>query len=192
MDQSFDKRVGKIWFNGKLIDWEIANVHVLNHGLHYASSVFEGERAYNGKVFKSKDHSERLFNAAKTMDMKIPFTIDDVLRAKEDLLNANNLVDAYVRPVVWRGSEMMAISAQKNKIHVAIATWEWGSYFDPKLKVEGIRLNIFSGKNISGAGGSGRPGCGRPATSVAYQDGRGIAISEGVIGEGQGGPAGAH
>ena len=142
MDQSFDKRVGKIWFNGKLIDWENANLHVLNHGLHYASSVFEGERAYNGRVFKSKDHSERLFNAAKTMDMKIPFTIDDVLRAKEDLLNANNLVDAYVRPVVWRGSEMMAVSAQTTKINLAIAAWDWPSYFDPKQKMKGIKLDI--------------------------------------------------
>ena len=142
MNQSFDKREGKIWFNGKLIDWENANLHVLNHGLHYASSVFEGERAYNGRVFKSKDHSERLFNAAKTMDMKIPFTIDEVLRAKEDLLNANNLVDAYVRPVVWRGSEMMAVSAQTTKINLAIAAWDWPSYFDPKQKMKGIKLDI--------------------------------------------------
>ena len=142
MNQSFDKREGKIWFNGKLIDWENANLHVLNHGLHYASSVFEGERAYNGRVFKSKDHSERLFNAAQTMDMKIPFTIDEVLRAKEDLLNANNLVDAYVRPVVWRGSEMMAVSAQTTKINLAIAAWDWPSYFDPKQKMKGIKLDI--------------------------------------------------
>ncbi len=142
MDQSFDKREGKIWFNGKLIDWKNANVHVLNHGLHYASSVFEGERAYNGRVFKSKDHSERLFHAAKTMDMEIPFTIDEILNAKDELLKANNLVDAYVRPVVWRGSEMMAVSAQTTKINVAIAAWDWPSYFDPEQKMKGIKLDI--------------------------------------------------
>ena len=142
MDQSFDNRIGKIWFNGNLIDWKSANIHVLNHGLHYASSVFEGERAYNGKVFKSKDHTERLFNAAKIMDMKIPFTVDEILHAKKDLLVANNLIDAYVRPVVWRGSEMMAVSAQTTKINVAIAAWDWPSYFDPEQKMKGIKLDI--------------------------------------------------
>ena len=142
MDQSFDKREGKIWFNGELIDWKNANVHVLNHGLHYASSVFEGERAYNGRVFKSKDHAERLFNAAKIMDMEIPFTIDEILNAKDDLLKANNLIDAYVRPVVWRGSEMMAVSAQSTKINLAIAAWDWPSYFDPEQKMKGIKLDI--------------------------------------------------
>ena len=142
MDQSFDNRIGKIWFNGNLIDWKSANIHVLNHGLHYASSVFEGERAYNGTVFKSKEHTERLFNAAKIMDMKIPFSVDEILHAKKDLLVANNLIDAYVRPVVWRGSEMMAVSAQTTKINVAIAAWDWPSYFDPEQKMKGIKLDI--------------------------------------------------
>ncbi len=142
MNQTFDNRIGKIWYNGKLVDWKTANVHVLNHGLHYASSVFEGERAYNGKVFKSKDHTERLFNAAKTMDMKIPFTIEEILNAKNELLKSNNLLDAYVRPVVWRGSEMMAVSAQSTKINVAIAAWDWPSYFDPDEKMRGIKLDI--------------------------------------------------
>ena len=142
MDQSFDNREGKIWLNGQLIDWKKANIHVLNHGLHYASSVFEGERAYNGKVFKSKEHTERLFNAAKTMDMVIPYTIDEILYAKDELLKSNSLSDAYVRPIVWRGSEMMAVSAQTTKINVSIASWAWPSYFDPDQKMKGIKLDI--------------------------------------------------
>ena len=142
MDQSFDNREGKIWLNGQLIDWKKANIHVLNHGLHYASSVFEGERAYNGKVFKSKEHTERLFNAAKTMDMIIPYTVDDILHAKEELLRSNSLSDAYVRPIVWSGSEMMAVSAQTTKINVSIASWAWPSYFDPDQKMKGIKLDI--------------------------------------------------
>ena len=142
MDQSFDNRDGKIWLNGKLIDWKNANIHVLNHGLHYASSVFEGERAYKGKVFKSREHTERLFEAAKTMDMVIPFDIDEILFAKNELLKSNNLSDAYVRPIVWRGSEMMAVSAQTTKINVSIASWAWPSYFDPDQKMKGIKLDI--------------------------------------------------
>ena len=142
MDQSFDNRDGKIWLNGKLIDWKNANIHVLNHGLHYASSVFEGERAYKGKVFKSREHTERLFEAAKTMDMVIPYDIDEILFAKNELLNSNNLSDAYVRPIVWRGSEMMAVSAQTTKINVSIASWAWPSYFDPDQKMKGIKLDI--------------------------------------------------
>ena len=142
MDQSFDNRDGKIWLNGKLIDWKKANIHVLNHGLHYASSVFEGERAYKGKVFKSREHTERLFEAAKTMDMVIPYDIDEILFAKNELLKSNNLSDAYVRPIVWRGSEMMAVSAQTTKINVSIASWAWPSYFDPDQKMKGIKLDI--------------------------------------------------
>ena len=142
MDQSFDNRDGKIWLNGKLIDWKNANIHVLNHGLHYASSVFEGERAYKGKVFKSREHTERLFEAAKTMDMVIPYDIDEILFAKNELLKSNNLSDAYVRPIVWRGSEMMAVSAQTTKINVSIASWAWPSYFDPDQKMKGIKLDI--------------------------------------------------
>ncbi len=142
MDQSFENREGKIWFNGELIDWKKANVHVLNHGLHYASSVFEGERSYNSKIFKSKEHTERLFNAAKTMDMKIPFSIQEILDAKDAVIKENDFEDAYVRPVVWRGSEMMAVSAQTTKINVAIAAWAWPSYFDPEQKMKGIKLDI--------------------------------------------------
>jgi branched-chain amino acid aminotransferase len=115
---------------------------VLNHGLHYASCVFEGERAYNGKIFESEKHTERLFYSAKSLDMQIPFTQNEILEAKNTLLKKNSLSDAYVRPVVWRGSEMMAVSAQSTKINVAIAVWEWPSYFDPDQKMQGIKLDI--------------------------------------------------
>ena len=142
MEKSFENREGKIWFNGRLVEWSSANIHVLNHGLHYASSIFEGERAYNGKIFKSLEHSKRLFNAARTMDMDIIYGIDEILKAKEILLEANKIKDAYIRPIVWRGSEMMAVSAQTTKINVAIAAWAWPSYFDPEQKMKGIKLDI--------------------------------------------------
>ena len=138
----YDKRSGKIWFNGKTVDWTKANVHVLNHGLHYASCVFEGERVYDGEIFKLEEHTDRLFYSAKRMGINIPYTQQDLNEACKQIVNIQKVKNGYVRPVIWRGSEMMAISAQKNKINVAIATWEWGSYFDPKLKLEGIKLNI--------------------------------------------------
>ena len=140
----YDKRSGKIWFNGKTVDWADAQIHVLNHGLHYASCVFEGERVYEGEIFKLEEHTERLFYSAKRMGIKVPFSQEEINKACKTIINIQKVNNGYVRPVIWRGSEMMAISAQKNKIHVAIATWEWGSYFDPKLKLEGIRLNISS------------------------------------------------
>ena len=140
----YDKRSGKIWFNGKAVNWSEANIHVLNHGLHYASCVFEGERVYDGEIFKLEEHTERLFYSAKRMGMEIPYSQKEINDACKKIVNIQNVQNGYVRPVIWRGSEMMAISAQKNKIHVAIATWEWGSYFDPKLKSKGIRLNISS------------------------------------------------
>ncbi len=139
---SFDNREGYIWYNGDLLEWKNANVHVLNHGLHYASCVFEGERAYRGKIFETVKHTKRLFNSAKSLDMEIPFSEKEIVKAKEILLEKNSLSDAYVRPVVWRGSEMMAVSAQSTKIHVAIAVWEWPSYFDPEQKMQGIKLDI--------------------------------------------------
>ena len=123
---------------------ENANVHLLNHGLHYASCVFEGERVYDGEIFKLEEHTERLFHSAKRMGINIPYTQDEINKASKEIILIQKVKNGYVRPVVWRGSEMMAISAQKNKIHVAIATWEWGSYFDPKLKLKGIKLNISS------------------------------------------------
>ena len=140
----YDKRSGKIWFNGTNVDWSNAQVHILSHGLHYASSVFEGVRVYNGEVFKLKEHTDRLFYSAKRMGMDVPYSKDEINKATIDIVNIQKTQNGYIRPVIWRGSEMMAISAQKNKINVAIATWEWGSYFDPKLKLEGIKLNISS------------------------------------------------
>tara|TARA_X000000950_G_scaffold264909_1_gene338663 strand:- start:1249 stop:2136 length:888 start_codon:yes stop_codon:yes gene_type:complete len=138
----YDKRSGKIWFNGKTVDWADANIHILNHGLHYASCVFEGERVYDGEIFKLEEHTERLFYSAKRMGILVPYTQKEVNDACRNIVHVQKVMDGYVRPLIWRGSEMMAISAQKNKIHVAIATWEWGSYFDPKQKVNGIKLDI--------------------------------------------------
>ena len=138
----FDKRSGKIWFNNELVDWSSAKIHVLSHGLHYASCVFEGERVYDGEIFKLEEHTDRLFYSAKRMGIEVPYSQNEINEACKKILNIQKVQNGYVRPVIWRGSEMMAISAQKNKIHVAIATWEWGSYFDPKLKLKGIKLNI--------------------------------------------------
>jgi len=138
----FDKRSGKIWFNGETVNWSEVKIHVLNHGLHYASCVFEGERVYDGEIFKLEEHTERLFHSASRMGFQIPYSRDLLNKASKEIVKIQNVKNGYVRPVVWRGSEMMAISAQKTKIHVAIATWDWGSYFDPNLKLKGIKLNI--------------------------------------------------
>ena len=140
----YDKRSGKIWFNGKTVEWQNANIHILNHGLHYASCVFEGERVYDGEIFKLEEHTSRLFYSAKRMGIDVPYSEKEINQACKEIVNIQKVQNGYVRPLIWRGSEMMAISAQKNKIHVAIATWEWGSYFDPKLKLNGIKLNISS------------------------------------------------
>jgi|TARA_B100001540_G_scaffold184086_1_gene162302 branched-chain amino acid aminotransferase len=139
---TYDKRSGKIWYNAELVDWQDVKLHVLSHGLHYASCVFEGERVYEGEIFKLEEHTSRFFYSAKRMGFEIPYTEKEINDASKKIISVQNVKNGYVRPVAWRGSEMMAISAQQTKIHVAIATWEWGSYFDPKLKVEGIRLNI--------------------------------------------------
>ena len=138
----FDKRTGKIWYNGSLVSWTDAKVHVLRHGLHYARCVFEGERVYDGDIFKLNEHTERLFYSAKRLGIKIPYSVDDINNACKETVSIQKVQNGYVRPFIWRGSEMMAISAQKTKTHVAIATWEWGSYFDPKLKLQGIKLDI--------------------------------------------------
>ncbi len=138
----FDQMSGQIWYNGEFVDWADANVHVLTHGLHYASSVFEGERAYRGAIFKSREHTERLHNSAGLLDFKIPFTVDEIEAAKREVLSVNGFSDAYVRPVAWRGSEMMGVSAQTNRINLAIAAWQWPSYFDPEQRLKGIRLDI--------------------------------------------------
>ena len=138
----FDKRSGKIWFNGKSINWSDVKIHVLSHGLHYASCVFEGERVYDGEIFKLEEHTKRLFHSAFRLGIKIPYSEKELNNACQDIVAIQKVKNGYVRPVAWRGSEMMAISAQKTKIHVAIATWEWGSYFDPNLKLKGIKLDI--------------------------------------------------
>ncbi len=140
--QTFDDRDGWIWYDGALVAWRDAKVHVLTHALHYGSSVFEGERAYSGVVFKSAEHSERLLESGRTLDFEIPYRVAEIDAAKALVLGKNGLADAYVRPIAWRGSEMMGVSAQANKIHLAIAVWEWPSYFDPAQRMKGIRLDI--------------------------------------------------
>jgi len=142
----YDKRSGKIWFNGKPVNWQDVNIHVLSHGLHYASCVFEGERVYDGEIFKLEEHTRRLFHSASRMGFKIPYSEAILNKSCKDIVAIQKVKNGYVRPVAWRGSEMMAISAQKTKIHVAIASWEWGSYFDPNLKLKGIRLDISKWK----------------------------------------------
>lgn len=136
----FDDRDGTIWFNGQMVPWRDAKIHVINHGLHYASCVFEGERAYEGKIFKSEQHTTRLFKSAAVLGMDIPFTPDQINAAKEAVLQANGFTNAYLRPVAWRGSEQMGIAARATKTHVAIASWEWPSYFSPELREKGISL----------------------------------------------------
>jgi branched-chain amino acid aminotransferase len=138
----FDQRDGWIWFNGEIVPWKEAKVHVLTHGLHYGSSVFEGERAYDGVIFKSTEHSIRFKKSAEIMDFEIPYSVEELNAAKDKVVELNGGGDQYVRPVAWRGSEMMAVSAQHNKIHVAIATWAWPSMFDPETKMKGIKLDI--------------------------------------------------
>ena len=138
----FDNRDGVIWLNGKFVEWRHANVHVLNHGLHYASCVFEGLRIYNGKIFKLDEHTERLFKSAKILDLDIPYNYQEVVDISKEIILKQNISDGYLRPVVWRGSEMMAISAKKGSTNLAIAAWEWPSYFSPKKLLEGIKLNV--------------------------------------------------
>ncbi|HEY0105637.1 MAG TPA: branched-chain amino acid aminotransferase [Rhizomicrobium sp.] len=142
----FDQRDGQLWFDGGLVPWADGRIHVLTHGLHYASCVFEGERMYNGRIYKLAEHTARLFESARILGMKIPYTEDEISAACLRACEVQGFTDAYVRPVVWRGSEMMAVSAQKTKIHVAVAAWQWASYFDPKEKMKGIRLDISDWK----------------------------------------------
>ena len=135
-----DQREGWIWFDGKLVPWQDAKIHVLTHGLHYASSVFEGQRAYGGEVFKLHQHSERLIFSGSLLDMPIPYTADQLDAAARQVLEANKLTDAYMRPVAWRGSEEISVPARNNKVHVAIAAWVWPSYFSPEERQKGIRM----------------------------------------------------
>ena len=136
----FDDRDGWIWLDGQFVPWREATVHVLTHGLHYASAVFEGERMYGGEIFELTAHTERLFKSAEILDMEIPFTVAQIDQACKDTCAKNGLTDAYLRPIAWRGSEMIGVSAQDTKIHVAIACWEWPSYFSPAEKAKGIRM----------------------------------------------------
>jgi branched-chain amino acid aminotransferase len=142
MSLPFDQRTGVIWYDGKLVPWSEATLHVLSHGLHYASCVFEGERAYSGTIFKGTEHSERLKRSAQVLDFEIPYQVAEIDAAKQLVLDTNGQADAYVRPVAWRGAEMMGVAAQQNKIHFAIASWEWPSYFDPAQRLKGIRLDL--------------------------------------------------
>ena len=138
----FDKRSGKIWFNNELCEWQDARVHIISHGMHYASLVFEGLRVYNTKIFKLDEHIERLFNSARILDMKIPYSNQEIVEATNKLVSDQDIKEGYIRPFAWRGSEMMGVSAQNTKINVAIAIWDWPTYFDPTLKLKGIKLNI--------------------------------------------------
>ncbi|MEQ9348903.1 MAG: branched-chain amino acid aminotransferase, partial [Alphaproteobacteria bacterium] len=136
----FDDRDGVIWFDGELRPWREARVHVLSHGLHYASCVFEGERSYGGRIFKCDEHTDRLFHSASVLGFDIPYDKSVITAAKYQVLQEMGIADGYVRPVAWRGSEMMAVSAQQTRIHVAIAAWEWPSYFSPEARLKGIRV----------------------------------------------------
>ncbi|MBE7638062.1 branched-chain amino acid aminotransferase [Sneathiella sp. P13V-1] len=146
---SFADRDGYIWFNGKLVDWRDANVHVLTHGLHYASSVFEGVRVYDGEIFKLTEHSERLVRSAEILGFDIGMTVEEINKACIETVAANQIVNGYLRPVAWRGSEMMGVSAQQNKINFAVAAWVWPSYFDPEARMKGIHLQLSKWKRPS-------------------------------------------
>ena len=137
---NFDEQDGDIWYNGKLVPWKDTKLHVLSHGLHYASCVFEGERVYNGEVFKLREHTQRLIQSGKELGFDIPYSLEELEQATRDTVAAQGYPDAYVRPVAWRGSEMMGVSAQETSINVAIAVWEWPSYFSPEARMHGIRL----------------------------------------------------
>ncbi len=140
MAAAFDDRDGVIWFDGALKDWRTANVHVLTHALHYGSSIFEGVRVYGGKIFKLREHSLRLMFSAEQMGFQIPYTVEQIDQACLDVVKAQNVIDGYIRPVAWRGSEMIGVSAQQSKIHLAVAVWEWPSYYSPEARAKGIRM----------------------------------------------------
>lgn len=139
---NFADQDGLIWYNGDMVQWRDAGVHVLTHGLHYASSVFEGERVYGGEIFKLTEHSERLVNSATLLDFEIPYSVAEIDAACRKVVADNKIVDGYIRPIAWRGSEMMGVSAQANRINLAVAVWEWPSYFSPEERLQGIRLQI--------------------------------------------------
>ena len=136
----FDDRDGFIWYDGRMVPWREARLHVLSHGLHYASCVFEGERVYNGAVFRLDDHNERLRNSARILGFEVPYVMDDIAEATRQVIASNNIADGYVRPIAWRGAEQMGVSAQLTKIHLAIAAWDWPAYFSPEARAKGIRM----------------------------------------------------
>jgi len=145
----YDDRDGFIWMDGALVPWRQANVHILTHALHYASSVFEGERCYSGKIFKSREHSERLLESGRLLDMHIPWTVDQIEQAKAEVLAANNLTEAYVRAVAWRGAgEDMGVASRHNPVRLAVAAWEWGAYYG-EAKWQGAKLDIAKWKRPS-------------------------------------------
>ena len=137
---AFDSLEGEIWYDGRMLRWTEADVHVLTHGLHYASCVFEGERSYNSEIFKLREHTERLLMSANLLGFEIPYSANEIDEACTEVCDVNGIVDGYIRPVAWRGSEMMGVSAQANTIHLAIAAWPWPSYFSPEARTKGIRL----------------------------------------------------
>jgi branched-chain amino acid aminotransferase len=139
---TFDDRDGWIWLDGQMVPWRDARVHVLTHALHYASSVFEGQRAYNGVIFKLREHSERLRNSASLLGFELPWTVEEIDAACNEVVKANGFTDAYLRPVAWRGSESMGVGPGITKPHLAITAWEWGKYYDPRISADGIRLDI--------------------------------------------------
>ena len=136
----FDDRDGTIWFDGKLVPWRDAKIHVLTHALHYGSAVFEGERIYGGKVFKLREHSQRLIDSGKILGFDVPMTVEQIDAATNEVVAANKMKDGYVRPIAWRGAEQMGVAAQQTKIHVAIASWDWGAYFGTEAKMKGLKL----------------------------------------------------
>jgi len=149
MSAAYDDREGVIWMDGTLVNWRDANVHILTHAMHYASSVFEGERSYNGKIFRSREHSERLHNSARLIDFEIPWTVDEIETAKNQVLRANGLTDGYVRAVAWRGAgEDMGVASARNPVRLAIAAWEWGAYYGD-AKTKGAKLDISKWKRPS-------------------------------------------
>ncbi|MSP33574.1 MAG: branched-chain amino acid aminotransferase [Rickettsiales bacterium] len=145
----FDQRDGFIWYNGQFVEWKSAQVHVLNHGLHYASCVFEGERVYNKKIFKSTEHAERLHNSAKILGFEIPYSVAEIDRLKKEIVVKQNITDGYIRAFAWRGSEQMAISAQQTKIHMAIACWTWPAYYSEEARRTGLKLQFAKYKRPS-------------------------------------------
>lgn len=136
----YDDRDGSIWFDGKLVPWRDAKIHVLTHALHYASAVFEGARVYGGRVFKLKEHSQRLIDSGRILGFEIPWTLEQIMAASNEAVRVNNIKDGYLRPIAWRGPEQMGVSAQATKIHMAVAVWDWGAYFSPEARLKGIRM----------------------------------------------------